>query len=233
MRKRINKYIIPNIATLSSLFAGFLSIIVSGYGETKLAAYLIILGAFFDSMDGLIARSLKATSDFGREIDSLSDLITFGLAPGYLVFQSSLYKFGNFGIITAGLIPISAALRLARFNLRPTYKFFEGLPSTSAGLTIAVFQGFFQYYFSPYFYLVLSIIISFLMVSSVKYYKINFNKLYNLIKKKNLFFLILLLIPIFLFKWVLAALIFSYIFSGPVNTILTKKYRKKIENINI
>jgi len=230
VKVRIDKSITPNIVTLSSLFCGFISIIMSGYSEIFFAALLIILAAFFDSIDGFIARKFKASSNFGKELDSLADVISFGLAPGYLLYQASLYKYGNLGIIVGALLPISAALRLARFNLKPSSKFFEGLPSTSAGLTTALLQGFYK--FIPIFYLILAVVLSILMVSKLKYNKFDIQKFKNFIEKNFILLPFALLLIFIFFKWILLVAISGYIFSGLLNSLIYY-YSNHTEKINI
>ena len=169
------KYFIPNIISLSSILCGFIAIILASYGYNfiKYAALLIILGAVFDGLDGRIARALNVTNKLGKEMDSLADLTTFGLATGILLYQGSLYRLGNVGILIAAFIPMFGAVRLARFNLRPTKKDFEGMPTTWAGISIAILQGFYGNYFTPSFYMIYAITVSFLMVSKFKYIKPN------------------------------------------------------------
>jgi CDP-diacylglycerol---serine O-phosphatidyltransferase len=114
-------YILPNLFTLSSVFCGFISISLSasGQGGADLyqAALAICFGFFFDTADGRVARLTKTQTDLGRDLDSLSDLITFGVAPALLVYKWGLTSFGRFGIFLAGLFVCAGALRLARFNV--------------------------------------------------------------------------------------------------------------------
>jgi len=114
-------YILPNLFTLSSVFCGFISISLSasGQGGADLyqAALAICFGFFFDTADGRVARLTKTQTDLGRDLDSLSDLITFGVAPALLVYKWGLTSFGRVGIFIAGLFVCAGALRLARFNV--------------------------------------------------------------------------------------------------------------------
>ncbi len=230
MKFLVKRYFIPNFISLSSILAGFISIVMSGYGEIKFAASMIILGALFDSLDGIVARKLMAENQIGKEIDSLADVITFGVAPAYLLYQATLYKFGNLGIFVSGLLPMLAALRLARFNVRPTINFFEGLPSTSAGLSIAILQGYYRYYFSPIFYLLFGLTISLLMITKFHYFKpskININSFI----KKNALIVSLLFASLFLFfKWTILLLLFGYILSGIFKGLI---FNKNINDIKI
>jgi CDP-diacylglycerol--serine O-phosphatidyltransferase len=114
-------YILPNLFTLSSVFCGFVSISLStsGVGNADLyqAALAICFGFFFDTADGRVARLTKTQTDLGRDLDSLADLVTFGVAPGIMVYKWGLTSFGRLGIFIAGLFVCAGALRLARFNV--------------------------------------------------------------------------------------------------------------------
>jgi CDP-diacylglycerol---serine O-phosphatidyltransferase len=114
-------YVLPNLFTLSSVFCGFISISLSasGQGGTDLyqAALAICFGFFFDTADGRVARLTKTQTDLGRDLDSLADVVTFGVAPGLLVYKWGLTSFGRMGIFVAGLFVCAGAMRLARFNV--------------------------------------------------------------------------------------------------------------------
>jgi CDP-diacylglycerol---serine O-phosphatidyltransferase len=114
-------YVLPNLFTLSSVFCGFVSIALSasGQGGSDLyqAALAICFGFFFDTADGRVARLTKTQTDLGRDLDSLADLVTFGVAPGLLVYKWGLTSFGRWGMFVAGLYVCAGAMRLARFNV--------------------------------------------------------------------------------------------------------------------
>jgi CDP-diacylglycerol--serine O-phosphatidyltransferase len=114
-------YILPNLFTLSNVFSGFISISLSASGQggsdLYLAALAICFGFFFDTFDGRVARLTKTQTDLGRDLDSLSDLVTFGAAPALLVYKWGLTSFGRWGMVIAGLFLCGGALRLARFNV--------------------------------------------------------------------------------------------------------------------
>ncbi len=224
----INRYFIPNLISLSSIFSGFISLIMAGYGNIKFAASLIILGALFDALDGKVARALHATNKMGKEIDSLADLVTFGVAPAYLVYNGSLYNFGIIGIIISAFLPLFAALRLARFNVHPTYRVFEGIPSTFAGLSIAILQGFYFNYFGPYFFIIYTIGISFLMISKIKYPKIPS----HLKKIHYLIVIFILLFSIITTRITILFFIFFYILYGFTFTILQVRHSNASMTIN-
>jgi CDP-diacylglycerol--serine O-phosphatidyltransferase len=114
-------YILPNLFTLSSVFCGFISISLSTSGQAGSdlyqAALAICFGFFFDTADGRVARLTKTQTDLGRDLDSLADLVTFGVAPAIMVYKWGLTSFGRFGIFVAGLYVCAGAMRLARFNV--------------------------------------------------------------------------------------------------------------------
>ncbi|MDD5066775.1 MAG: CDP-diacylglycerol--serine O-phosphatidyltransferase [bacterium] len=228
---KLKKNIIPTIISLSSILSGFIAIIMASYDEIQFSAMMILLGAFFDGIDGKIARALKASDEMGKEMDSLADLATFGLAPGYLLYQASLYKLGNWGILVSALIPIFAALRLARFNLKPTKNYFEGVPSTWAGISIAILLGFYHQIFNTYFYLFYAIIISLLMVSSFRYYKPN-KEFLLLNPRKILVYILILGSFIINYRLFLLVLIFWYNISGIIFFIFRIR-PKKIKSYKI
>ena len=114
-------YILPNLFTLSNAFSGFVSISLSSSGEGSASLYMaalaICFGFFFDTFDGRVARLTKTQTDLGRDLDSLSDVITFGAAPAVLVYKWGLTSFGRLGIFIAGLFVCAGTMRLARFNV--------------------------------------------------------------------------------------------------------------------
>ena len=127
------KYIIPSMLTLGNLLCGFAAIASQ---EPKMVLLLVLAGALFDMFDGLSARLLKATSDFGKQLDSLADIITFGIAPAIAVFQTMDNTL--LSLATASMIPVFSAIRLARFNIDAEKKnFFTGLPTPANGIFFA------------------------------------------------------------------------------------------------
>lgn len=132
---------IPNMMTLGNLYCGFLSIGYAAHGQYNNAAILIIIGMMLDSMDGRVARMLKADSTLGMELDSLADVVTFGVAPSFLVYYTYFYQFGTIGLVVSGLFPLFGAYRLARFNVgspKQSKNYFIGVPITAAGGILAI-----------------------------------------------------------------------------------------------
>ncbi|NDD54537.1 hypothetical protein EBZ39_11795, partial [bacterium] len=125
MRKRLHfrqrlvrsLHIIPNLFTLGNAFFGFCSIILAAHGNIVGAAYFILMGALMDGLDGRVARFMKISSDFGTQLDSLCDTVTFCLAPSILLYFWELKKLGVLGVVIAGMFLLSGILRLARFNI--------------------------------------------------------------------------------------------------------------------
>ncbi|SDF17209.1 CDP-diacylglycerol--serine O-phosphatidyltransferase [Sporolituus thermophilus] len=128
---------IPNLLTIVNLFAGLLAIMLAFTGMWTLAAALILGAALFDSLDGRVARRLNATSEFGKELDSLADLVSFGVAPATIDYMLNFSLLGWSGYLLAALFPICGALRLARFNIMNVRGYFVGLPITAAGPLLA------------------------------------------------------------------------------------------------
>jgi len=132
---------IPNMFTLGNLYCGFLSVGFAAIGHYKNAAILILIGMMLDSMDGRLARMLNADTALGKELDSLADIVTFGVAPSFLVYYTYFFQFGLLGLMVAGLFPLFGAYRLARFNIstnKSSLNYFIGVPITAAGGIIAL-----------------------------------------------------------------------------------------------
>jgi len=138
------RYTIPNSFTALSLLLGLGSIVTAQVGQLEFAAWLIVWCGLLDTMDGLAARLLKATSSFGAEFDSMADLVSFGVAPAILVFNAGLQladielESGQFWVLltACGVFVLAGAMRLARFNLdtdKPRTGWFIGVPITACG----------------------------------------------------------------------------------------------------
>lgn len=164
---------IPNVLTIGNLFLGILAILLAfqdGYQYVDYAAMTVILGMVLDGLDGRMARLLNAQSDFGKELDSLSDVITFGVAPAFIMYVAAFQEFGMLTTTLIAIFPICGALRLARFNVQTggNSGYFVGLPITAAGgalATLALYADF----FSPIYLFLTMLLLSYLMVSKVKY----------------------------------------------------------------
>lgn len=138
LRKGI--YILPNLFTLGALFGGFYAIVRAMDGRFEEAAVGIFVAMILDGLDGRIARLTKTQSEFGVQMDSLSDMVSFGIAPAVVTYAWSLHALGRWGWIASFVYAASAALRLARFNVNTHVvdkRFFQGLPSPAAAGVIA------------------------------------------------------------------------------------------------
>lgn len=173
----MKKSCIPNIFTFINLGFGILSLLEAFNKRFFLAALFILIAALVDRYDGRIARYLQVTSDLGKELDSLADLVSFGVAPAILIFI--LYQFntiGPYGIIGYALLlayPICGSFRLARYNTAEFDGNFRGVPITIAGSILAVFvilaNGRITSFYLPAIFM---IILSYLMVSNFKLKKL-------------------------------------------------------------
>ena len=135
-------YLLPNIFTTASLFAGFYAIVQAMNGLFDHSAIAIFIALILDGLDGRVARLTNTESDFGAEYDSLSDMVSFGIAPAIVIYGWGLTGIGKVGIAAAFVYASCAALRLARFNVQSgisSNKFFIGLPSPAAAALIAGF----------------------------------------------------------------------------------------------
>jgi len=181
-QKRIHKgvYILPNLLTTASLFAGFLAMVWALEGDFDGAAMAILFAAFMDGLDGKVARLTNTASEFGVQYDSLADLAAFGIAPALVLWQWHLHAFGRLGLAAAFVFAACGALRLARFNVAANLavtskKFFTGLPIPAAGSTVAtfiLFQEFvpgFAHAWLPTCALFLALVLGILMVSRIRY----------------------------------------------------------------
>ena len=127
-------YILPNLFTTAALFAGFYAIVQAMNGQFEYAPVAIFIAMIMDGMDGRVARWTHTESDFGAEYDSLSDMVSFGLAPALVMYEWALSGLGKLGWLAAFIYAACAALRLARFNVQTggDSRYFTGLPSPSA-----------------------------------------------------------------------------------------------------
>lgn len=175
---RITRAVVPSLFTVLNMFSGFMAIIHASRSEFFPACWFIVLAAGFDSLDGMMARITKSASQFGVEIDSLSDVISFGVAPAFIVYRLALSQLGGIGILISSLLMIFGGLRLARFNVQLVgldKDYFTGLPIPASAITVAAFV--LNYYdeergldavavtILPW----LVILLSLLMVSKIKY----------------------------------------------------------------
>ena len=240
--KKSARIILPNMLTLIGVCIGLTSIRFALDGKFELAIISIIFAALIDGLDGRIARLIKGTSKVGKELDSLTDMISFGVAPAFIMFFWKLNSLGKFGWLLCLIYVICVALRLARFNINsnqePSWKdnFFEGVPSPAGGILILTpliisLSGFDLYPVNydiivPIFF----ITTSFLLISKLPTY--SFKKI--IIPRKTTIFLlfgIVLffgLLLVYTFNVIAISVIF-YLVLLPISFIHYQKIKKKYE----
>jgi CDP-diacylglycerol--serine O-phosphatidyltransferase len=226
-------FILPSLLTVGNIFCGYYAIISAMHGSYDHAAQAIGVAIILDSLDGKIARLTNSTSGFGLQLDSLADVISFGIAPSILAFcwgfQSVDY---SLGWIAAFTFTICGAMRLARFNVQAgNLKHFVGLPIPAGGGAIAAIVHFFS---DPIrnpvgsnLMVAAVFLLAFLMISTIRYSSM---KHLTLGKKSHFTILVmalLLALIVYLSKPTLLALAVAYVISGPVSRIYGILRRKK------
>ena len=217
-RFRITPSVIPNLFTAMNMFSGFFSIISASQGNYTYAGWLIIIAAIFDTLDGFMARLTKSSSELGVELDSLSDVISFGAAPSFLLYTTYFNQFETFGVIISSLPLIAGGFRLARFNVQLVgfdKSYFTGLPIPSAALVIVCFN--LSFYSDGYpeelkiFIIPMVLLVSFLMVSKIKYDtlpKFSVNEM----KKNPILYVAYLIALVVLILFTVKGLFFIFVF---------------------
>ncbi len=246
-------YVVPTTLSVLNIFFGFRSIIYSTraieaitVGRTdaaidffETACLSLLFAAIFDTFDGLVARQLGATSEFGKEYDSLADVVTFGTAPAVLVYAWGLHVFEKLGGGIAFLFLAAVSLRLARFNVqtgKTDYRYFVGLPSPAGAMTLAS-----MIFYAPapvtdrrfaLVVMVLTIATAFAMVSPVRYRS---QKGLVLQKERSLiYFLVLALFLSIAFKWPREfwfAGSVAYLMSGPLAKLWSIAFPRREESL--
>ena len=244
--KKSARVILPNMLTLIGVCIGLSSIRFALDEKFEFAIIAIIFAALIDGLDGRIARLIKGTSKVGKELDSLTDVISFGVAPAFIMYFWKLNELGRFGWLLCLVYVICVALRLARFNVNssqePSWKdnFFEGVPSPAGGILVLTpliisLTGF-DYFKLDYNLIVPTffVVISFLLISKFPSY--SFKKI--VIPRRTTIFL---LFGIVLFFGLLLVYTFNviaissviYLFLLPLSFIHYQKIKKKHENDRI
>jgi len=179
------KHHIPNFVTLLNLISGLLGLVFLLMNKPVLAAIMIFSASLFDFLDGFVARLLHATSPMGKELDSLCDLLSFGVLPGFLVFyylnDQHFLSVENYYAFVGFLLPVFAALRLAKFNIDLNQKTsFRGVPVPLSAWFFAAIPLIFNEYsvswvLSPLFLIISTVVFSFLMVSNISVMSMKFS----------------------------------------------------------
>jgi CDP-diacylglycerol--serine O-phosphatidyltransferase len=141
-KRRKGIYILPNLFTLAALFGGFYAVVMAMNGRFDMAAVGVFCAMVLDSLDGRVARMTNTQSAFGEQMDSLSDMVSFGAAPALIAYEWALHGLGRWGWVAAFVYCACAALRLARFNVNTGVvdkRYFQGLPSPAAAALVAGF----------------------------------------------------------------------------------------------
>ena len=229
-------YILPNLFTAGNLFFGFYSILAGFQHHWKESSIAILIAAIFDNLDGKVARLAQATSAFGVEFDSLADLISFGAAPAFLVYNSDLFQYHRLGMAAAFLFLACGALRLARFNVMTTKissKYFLGLPIPAGALVLVsaelTRQGPLSHFFSfpSGFFLLITYLVSILMVSPIRYRSF---KEVRLLKKPLPTFVTVMIIALSFLLYPSSSffsVILLYLLLGPLEYVLYRLILKK------
>lgn len=218
-------YLLPSIFTVGNIFAGFFAVVSTLHGDYGPAAVAIGIAVVLDGLDGRIARLAGATSDFGVQLDSLADVISFGIAPAVLVYSWGLEDLGNFARMAAFVFLICGAMRLARFNIQVgELKHFAGLPiPAGAGMiaaTVHLFGDPIDSILFKYALVAMVYLVALLMISTIRYPSL---KHVNLTRgKSHLNVLILALIVagvIWYSQQFLMIVATVYVLSGPVGRL--------------
>ncbi|TVQ78811.1 MAG: CDP-diacylglycerol--serine O-phosphatidyltransferase [Bradymonadales bacterium] len=233
--------VLPSLLTLMALFAGFSSVLLSlnslmaGSFEFALAGWAIVLAAFLDGLDGRIARLMKAESEFGSQLDSIADMVSFGVAPAVLAYAMVLSSMGRLGWMAAFLFVACASIRLARFNVSTgeplNRKYFKGLPSPVAAGGLALFA-----IFSPqlgsdllkYMFLGGVLFLSGLMVSNVRFRSFKQLEAVKLRPIRSLLLLMLILVLVVSFgERTLLILFVLYLLGGLLEEAVLFRRRRR------
>lgn len=229
-RLRRGVYLLPNAITTGAMFAGFFAIMAATEAKYWYAGIALLIAMILDALDGRVARAMKAESDFGKQFDSLSDMVAFGVAPGVLAFEWGLHSLNQFGWAVTFLYMACVALRLARFNISGDSKSFSGLPSPMACGVVASAVWLWSDLMpdSPHLAVVIVVAvlvasIALLMVSNIRYYSPKVFRLRGRIPYVTFVVLVLVLAvvlinpPLVFFVCTLA-----YALSGPSLWVWTK-----------
>lgn len=215
------------------MYMGLLSIVYTINGEFEIAGWMILIALLFDGSDGHIARLTKSASNFGKELDSLADVVTFGVAPAVLVYRSILFDYQHIGAFLVTVYAITGGLRLARYNVQSggVVKSFTGLPIPGAGCLVAsivLMRTKYTYplldiYLAP-FMAMLMIVLAFLMVSRITYPKQEIFLVHRHRALQYTFILILIFSLIRLKLTLSSFIIFStYVAIGPINYLVRNR----------
>ncbi len=230
-------YLLPNLFTTASLFGGFYAVIAAMNGQFENAALAIFIAMVLDGLDGRVARLTNTQSDFGAEYDSLSDMVSFGIAPALIMYTWSLSSLGKMGWIVAFIYVVAAALRLARFNTQVGHadkRYFQGLASPAAAGFLAGFVWLCAEHNIAgvalnYLVLVITIGAGLLMVSNINYRSFKDLELKNKVPFITMLIMVLIFVTIMYHPpFVLFSIFALYTFSGLLGYIM-RTFKKRTE----
>lgn len=223
-------FFLPNTFTALNMACGFFSIILGWKGDFYPAAMLLVLGAIFDSVDGRVARMTSTQSAFGEQFDSISDVVTFGVAPAFLVYNKFFFDMGRIGLITSFVFLLCGALRLARFNAnieKVSSDFFQGLPIPSGALALVGLTLFSLQYpevndVKPLL-IAYVLFFAFLMISNIPFNSFKKSEWVRLHKKRVLFIIFLIMIITLVEEHIMIGLIINtYVIASLIYFIKNK-----------
>ncbi len=229
-------YLLPSLFTVGNMLCGFASVLHALHNRLEIAGWLILLAGVLDGLDGRIARLTRATSEFGKEYDSLADVVSFGIAPAFLAYQWGLEGAGRWGWAVAFLFLVAGSVRLARFNIKAgnaDRRFFIGLPipAGAGALTLMVLVGKDLGVVVSHGIAVAAsvfvLVVALLMVSTIRYRSF---KEFNLRQRwpATAFFLFAVILAVLAFSPLpaMAFLLGVYMLGGPAELVLRRLRRK-------
>lgn len=233
-------YLLPNLLTTAGLFAAFYAIIAAAQAKFEIAAIAILVAMILDALDGRVARLTDTQSDFGAEYDSLSDLVSFGVAPALLVYNWALSDLGKLGWLAAFVYTATVAMRLARFNIRIKVvdkRYFQGLACPAGAGVIATLVWFCQTQavngsLIDILVILTTVIVGLLMVSNIRYYSFKEIDFKKSLPSIVCLFIVLLFVAISLNPPLILLFAFvTYTLSGPAYMLVffLKKKRRGSE----
>ena len=174
--KNTIKHSLPNLLTFINLSLGIIALLFAIKNDMIQASLLVMVAALTDRFDGKVARMLDSTSELGKELDSLSDLISFGVAPIIIAWKISFFDLTVFGYLLAVLFPIAGAYRLARYNVTTFNNVFSGIPITIAGAFLSIVNLYNSYSIEHHNYsnintivtAIIIVLLSYLMISKIQ-----------------------------------------------------------------
>lgn len=230
-------YLLPNLMTTAALFAGFYAVIAGMNDQFEAGAIAIFIAMVLDGLDGRIARMTNSCSSFGAEYDSLSDMVSFGLAPALLMYQWALSDYGKLGWVIAFIFTVGAALRLARFNTQvgtSDKRYFQGLPSPAAAALLAGFVWMVETNdihtgAEPFIAIALTLIAGVMMVSNLRFSSFKEINLKGKVPFVTLLIAVLIIVVVTLKPSVILFVAFlAYTVSGPVMTLVLLQRTRKM-----